>query len=198
MQSSPFNDLITHPYLNPLAVSPDLSAHLNDRMEDFSSLLLPRPKHAKEQGHSHQATCMSAAAPPGWEWALVRVDSQENPYRPNNSTASVHTVHYRSAVQSLSLKALCGLIDDHPSLKSATIVTTSCYSQFTVGVKHRFVVLEVARPGRKKLWLRLDRRTDRLTGLIQFALNLGETPANDVVRSRIRTTCTFCVLSKWS
>jgi hypothetical protein len=123
--------------------------------------------------------------------ALVRVSDVENSGQPqgidqeaNASSTSVHTI-YESIVHvhSLSIEALCRFIDDNASLASANIVTTSCYSQIIVGVKHRFLILELSRGTRKTLWLRLDRRTDPMTGALRFLLNLGETPAHDVVRA---------------
>jgi hypothetical protein len=146
------------------------------------------PLSTEEQTHVLQAPPMIAA--PGW--ALVRADNLENTPPPltiarhaNDSQISVHPVH-GCDVNTCSLSDLCDLIDEHSSLKSATILSASCYSQIIVGVvKHRFLILELARTGRKKLWLRLDRRTDPVIGKIRFVLNLGKTPANDVVSPHV-------------
>jgi hypothetical protein len=135
----------------------------------------------------------SARVPSGF--ALVRVSDLPSSalpltlYRlPSGSAASIHTVH-AFGVHSFTLRELCLLIDSHGSMASADIVTASCYSQTVRFVKHRFLILELSRPGRKTLWLRLDRRTDPMTSLFRLILNGVSTPANDVVCFRSISLC---------
>lgn len=80
-----------------------------------------------------------------------------------------------------SVDNLCKYINAHPSLQRAEIVATECY----VGkglVKHRFLVLELRRQGRKDMFLRLDRRRERGVSMTQFISLSGTTGANDLVR----------------
>lgn len=56
---------------------------------------------------------------------------------------------------------------------------TEAYTQLLGAVRHRFLILELHRERRKKIWLRLDRRAGTSTlGLLRAG---GSVPAHDVV-----------------
>lgn len=94
----------------------------------------------------------------------------------SNTTA---TVVPSLGILNLSLSDVCRYIEAHPSLQSAEIVSTECYSERAGPVLHRFVVLELRRPKRKNVWLRLDRRRAKNVSLARFLSGAGVTDAND-------------------
>lgn len=82
------------------------------------------------------------------------------------------------------LSQLTHLISKHTALYYATILSTECYYQsIRLGIVHRFLLLELSRPGRKTIWLRLDRRRSTVVGTFQFLRSGGSTRANDTVRT---------------
>ncbi|KAF8342234.1 WD40-repeat-containing domain protein [Cantharellus anzutake] len=100
----------------------------------------------------------------------------------NFSTFSgASTLSIRSSGKTFSLKDLCeNVIGQHLWLQTARIVSTSCYSQYRNFILHRFLILQLWRPGKKDIWLRIDRRAG--LSLLQLARKLGKTGANDTVQ----------------
>lgn len=82
------------------------------------------------------------------------------------------------------LDHLVQLISTYTALYYATIVSTECYSEsiFAGVIVHRFLLLELARAGKKTIWLRLDRRRSKMVNTSQFLQSGGSTVANDTVR----------------
>lgn len=81
-----------------------------------------------------------------------------------------------------SLNHLIQLINSHTALYYATIASTECYSDSIItGISHRFLLIELARSGKKTIWLRLDRRPSKMVGVVRFVRSAGSTPANDTV-----------------
>lgn len=81
------------------------------------------------------------------------------------------------------LKQLCSLIESHPTLQNAQIISVECFSEsIFVRIHHRFLILELEREGKKNIWLRLDRRRAKIDGTIKFLRGRGTTRANDTVR----------------
>lgn len=59
----------------------------------------------------------------------------------------------------LPLDTLCDLIDRYATLERAEIISVEVYKEWTAfGVLHRFLVLQLRRPKRSDIWIRLDRR----------------------------------------
>lgn len=86
------------------------------------------------------------------------------------------------------LSHLCHLISKHTALYYATIMSTECYSQpIRLGIVHRFLLMELARPGKKTIWLRLDRRRADAVGTLRFLGAGGSTPANDTVGASLES-----------
>ena len=94
------------------------------------------------------------------------------------SIASVKTIIETDIVMNLSLERLCIFIDTHSSMQSAEIVRSSTFVEKKHGAPHRCVVLELRRPGKKNLCLRLERKPTSRAALIS---GKGRTPSNDVV-----------------
>lgn len=84
-----------------------------------------------------------------------------------------------------SLHSLTRLINEHTALYYATIVSTECYAEAIIPgvVSHRFLLLELARPDKKTICVRLDRRRSRVTSTIRFVRLGGSTEAHDTVSS---------------
>lgn len=113
---------------------------------------------------------------PGSSSMLSRISSR-------NSVSSVVTMFPGQCGYGGQLSHLTQLISKHTALYYATIVSTECYTQpIRLGIVHRFLLLELARPGKKKIWLRLDRRLSKRVGPFRFVRAGGSTPANDTVR----------------
>lgn len=85
----------------------------------------------------------------------------------------------------ISLERLCGVIGEHRSMRQAEIVTAEGYKEWTGRVLHRFLVLELRRPERKTIWLRIDRRRATEVSVLRFLASRASTPANDTVRRYI-------------
>lgn len=83
----------------------------------------------------------------------------------------------------MTLPELCEHVDSHPgpSLQDAEIVTIESCAEYSNGVTHRFLILELRRQERKDAWLRLDRRRGGEKSFFAFLFGSGETAANDVV-----------------
>lgn len=81
-------------------------------------------------------------------------------------------------VVGLSLIGLCTLINAYSSMQSAVVVRSSTFVEKKPVAPHRCLILELRRPGRKVLWLRLERKP---TSSHELMLGSGRTPSNDVV-----------------
>ena len=91
-------------------------------------------------------------------------------------TTRTSTTLVSYGVLQLHLQDFCKLIREHRSLQSAEILTTEIYSTFSGAVRHRFLLIELRRLGKKDLWLRLDRRRDRSIPVLLFAATSSVTP----------------------
>lgn len=80
------------------------------------------------------------------------------------------------------LNHLIQKISKHTTLYYTTIVATESYSELIrLGVYHRFLLLELAQPEKKTIWLRLDRRRSKRLGVFDFVWSGGSTSAYDTV-----------------
>lgn len=96
------------------------------------------------------------------------------------SVSSVASFLHRSEYHG-PLSLLTSLVSKHTALYYATILSTECYTQpIRLGIVHRFLLMELARPGKGTIWLRLDRRPTEVSTL-RFLGAGGSTPANDTV-----------------
>lgn len=78
---------------------------------------------------------------------------------------------------------LAQFISQYTALYYASIVSTECYSETMIaGISHRFLLMELSRPTKKRIWLRLDRRRSKIVSTTRFVGSGGSTPANDTVR----------------
>lgn len=85
-----------------------------------------------------------------------------------------------------SLDDLTQLISKHTALYYATIECTECYAEsIGLGISHRFLLMKLARQGKKSIWVRLDRRRSRVTSTMRFVRLGGLTEAHDTVRGRL-------------
>lgn len=83
------------------------------------------------------------------------------------------------------LSHLIHLISKYTALYHATIVSAECWSQpIRLGILHRFLLMELARPGKRTIWLRLDRRRAVNSSTLGFLGAGGSTSANDTVSFR--------------
>lgn len=100
-----------------------------------------------------------------------------------NSTVSHRTFLPRQGGYGGQLQHLCSLIATHTSLQHATIVSSECYwENIAFRIVHRFLIFELAREGKKPIWLRVDRRRSRTASTFEFIYAGGSTPSNDTVR----------------
>ena len=76
---------------------------------------------------------------------------------PTPSIISLDSVPLPEVVK-ITLIGLRSMINAHPSLESAQIVGVQVWKEQAGPLVHRFVLLELCRPERKTIWLRLDRR----------------------------------------
>ena len=76
---------------------------------------------------------------------------------PTPSTLTLDSLPLPEVVK-LTLTGLRSMINAHRSLESAEIVRVQVWKEQTGSLVHRFVLLELCRPRRKTIWLRLDRR----------------------------------------
>lgn len=109
------------------------------------------------------------------------------------SVASTDTFLSRDPNQldpTISLSSLLDVIARHRSLQDARIVRADSYQKFTGRVVHRFIILELERDERQKIWLRIDRRRDESTSLLSFITNRATAPSDD----RVSGSTNFCFL----
>lgn len=86
----------------------------------------------------------------------------------------------------VKLKHLCQLITEYPSLQTAEIVKSECYARRIaslagVEIVHRYLVLELRRKGKKPIWVRLDRTSDKAASRLHMVRSGGRTKDNDTV-----------------
>lgn len=106
------------------------------------------------------------------------------PTRPSaaSSSTSISTILPANGGFGGSLSDLCGLIDSYTTLQNAQIVSTECYTEpIALGIVHRLLIVELERKGKKNIWIRLDRRREKLAGSMKFFLDRGTCRANDTV-----------------
>ena len=94
-----------------------------------------------------------------------------------SATTVLPAGHHRK----LSLQELCQVIDEHHSMQQAEITAAEGYKEWAGTVLHRFLVLELHRPKRKSIWLRIDRRKAQDVGTFRLLVARGTTRANDTV-----------------
>lgn len=80
------------------------------------------------------------------------------------------------------LSGLCDLIASHKVLEKSAIMGTESYHEYSSGVRHRFLLIELHHVGHQDYYLRLDRRIGGQISPIQLLFAYGVAPANDVVR----------------
>ena len=100
------------------------------------------------------------------------------------SSLSTDTFLTRGLNHTLNLTELCDVINRHRSLQNASIVSAEgyCRSIGRTRIVHRFIVLELERDGRQRIWLRIDRQRGR-ENPIMFIARIATSPANDQVNS---------------
>ncbi|KAF8344349.1 uncharacterized protein EI90DRAFT_3029355 [Cantharellus anzutake] len=102
----------------------------------------------------------------------------------NLSLTSVFSTFSRGSVLSLrsagvtySLKDLCDqVIEKHIWLQTARIISTSCYQDRNV-IRHRYLILQLQRRGKKDIWMRIDRKAG--LGILSLVRKGGKTRASD-------------------
>lgn len=110
------------------------------------------------------------------------------------SVASTDTFLSRDPNQldpTISLSLLLDVIARHRSLQDARIIRADSYQKFNGRVVHRFIILELERDERQKIWLRIDRRRDESTGLLSFVANRATAPSDD----RVSVSAYSCLCS---
>jgi hypothetical protein len=103
------------------------------------------------------------------------------------STFSMGSVlSLRSAGTTYSLVDLCDqVIEKYIWLQTARIISTSCYYLDRNFIRHRFLILQLQRLGKKDIWMRIDRKAG--LGIFSLVRKGGKTRATDTVsRSRRR------------
>jgi len=100
------------------------------------------------------------------------------------SSLSTDTFLTHGSGHTLNLAKLCDVIKRHRSLQNASIVSAEgyCRSIGRTGIVHRFIVLELERDGRQRIWLRIDRQRGRESPMM-FIARAATSPANDQVNS---------------
>lgn len=102
------------------------------------------------------------------------------PWKRSDSSALLTVAEYGSTLSYLTQR-----ISKHTALYYTAIVSTECYSEpMRLGIVHRFLLMELARPGKKIIWLRLDRLRSKRVGILRFLGSGGSTPAYDTVSTR--------------
>lgn len=99
----------------------------------------------------------------------------------SHTSHSTYTLLPPHGTLSFSLQDVGAYISSHPSLSRALILATECYAVRSGAVTHRFLVLELSRPERKAVWMRLDRFRAESVGILKFFSASGVTKANDRV-----------------
>lgn len=102
------------------------------------------------------------------------------------SDTSASTAVPNQGVHCLSLSSFCDHVSKYQCLRKAEIISTESFYQSAGPVNHRFLLLELRRERRKRVWLRLDRRRGEDVTLFAFLCASGVTKANDTVGSLIR------------
>ncbi|KAF8287411.1 hypothetical protein DL93DRAFT_2161660 [Clavulina sp. PMI_390] len=82
---------------------------------------------------------------------------------------------------SLPLRRFISMVEEHSIIQSMEIISSEGYKEIHMGVVHRFLLLEVSRPAKPTVWLRLDRRRDYGVNIFAFILSAGVTEANDSI-----------------
>lgn len=101
----------------------------------------------------------------------------------NCSVESIASVLKAGALP-MPLWLFCKYIAEHKSLSNATIISASSYNERVhLVIKHRFLLLNLRREGRKDVWLRLDRRSSPYTNPIEFTASGLVSEAYDTVRA---------------
>lgn len=116
-------------------------------------------------------------------------NSPAEPIRPSSVLSRVFSgTHSESSALATvaeygsTLDHLIQLIGKHTALYYATILSTECYSvPIRLGIVHRFLLMELARPGKTTIWLRMDRRRSKRVGNLRFLGSGGSTPSFDTV-----------------
>jgi len=124
--------------------------------------------------------------------------SEASRSRDSLATASTEkstvTVVARGVLE-LTLPDLCDLITERHSLQRAEIVSMEVYTEPAKVWGHRFMILELSRPQRKTLYLRLDRRRSRKAVALGL-LRSRTVSAHDTV-SRLLAVCYVVCLDKF-
>ncbi|KAF8338053.1 WD40-repeat-containing domain protein [Cantharellus anzutake] len=144
---------------------------------------MPHPPVVEETGDSvhHAPYDADAFFETGSGNVLADIEPIED-----NTSFSNHTISTFSNGSGLStgtflLRDLCEkVIEKHLWLQMARIVSASCYSHFRNLIRHRFLILQLCRPGRRNIWLRIDRRAG--LGFLSLVWKLGTTPAHDTAQ----------------
>ena len=101
----------------------------------------------------------------------------------STSIPSINTVIEADIVMHLSHERLCTFIDAHQSMQGAEIVRSCTFVEKKKRLTpHRCLLLELDRPGRKNMWVRLERKPTSGAALV---FGKGKTPSNDVVNTTI-------------
>ena len=104
---------------------------------------------------------------------------------PESSSASlpstINTVVETGIVMNLSARTLVHVYPTtHRSMQSAEIVKSYTFVEKKRVAPHRCILLELHRPGRKGIWVRLERKPTSGAALVS---GKGRTPSNDVVNT---------------
>ena len=103
--------------------------------------------------------------------------------RSSVSLLSTNTVVDTGIVMNLPHERLCTFIDAHRSMHGAEIVRSCTFVEKKHAAPHRCILLELHRPGRKNIWVRLERKPRSGAALVS---GKGRTPSNDVVNTPMR------------
>lgn len=106
------------------------------------------------------------------------------------ATAPLNTVTIPEMTR-MSLEDFCALISFHRALRKAEITSAECYFEWSSGILHRFLILELRCEEKGRVFLRLDRRAGRR--IFYLATHRGSTPAQDSVS--VPRQCLLCSLS---
>lgn len=106
------------------------------------------------------------------------------PFR--SSQISIDTFLMPGVEHTISLHDLFDVINRHRSLQHARILQADSYQKSNGRVTHRFIVLELERDGRERIWLRVDRRRDQNEGMLNFLARGAISPANDQVSFSVK------------
>ena len=100
--------------------------------------------------------------------------------RSDASLVSINTVVETGVVMNLPHERLCTFIDTHRSMQGAEIVRSCTFVEKKRVAPHRCILLELHRPGRKNIWVRLERKPTSGAALVS---GKGKTSSNDVVNT---------------